>query len=111
MPWIKSTATYDIFIAGRQVTEALHNEDGASGEVVAWVDSIRSGDTEITEAEYLVIAQTIKAHNDTLTAPPSMDEIKASAETDRATKRARIQTSLNLTDDEWSDLKDALNLT
>jgi lipid A disaccharide synthetase len=110
MPWIKSSATYDIFRADRQITEALHNEDGASGEVIAWVEASRAGDVEINEAAYQAIAETIKTHNGTLPVSASMQEIKEARETDREAKRARIQTSLDLTDDEWSDLKDALDL-
>ena len=108
MPWIKSSVTYDIFRADRQITEALHNEDGASGEVIAWVEATRAGDVEISEAAYQAIAETIKTHNGTLPVPASMEEIKAARETDREAKQARIQSSLGLNDAEWLDLKGAL---
>jgi len=78
MTWVKSSTDYETFTAGRGVTDALHREDDSAGDCIAWVESVRSGDSEIDEAEYLRLSQEIRDYNDTIPETPA--PVSASAQ-------------------------------
>lgn len=86
---VKSTLSYDSFIGGRDVENAVHREDDSAGECCAQVSDadVRGSDIAITEAEFSTLVQSIKAYNASLSpvvpvAVLTLKETYATLETD-----------------------------
>lgn len=81
MSYVRANISYQDFITGRDVDNAVGFADkpGSAG----LVESVRPGDTEITEAEYLALQVEILAWNAMIPAPPppilSPDELALQA--------------------------------
>ena len=65
---VKCLRPYEWFIQGRDVSNALHREDGSAGYIVGEVDEKHSGDVPIDDAEYERLAAEIRTYNSAL--PP-----------------------------------------
>ena len=63
MLYVRSRATYNNFITGRDVDSAVHREPCCSGYVIGMVGQPRQGDEIITLEEYEAEAALIKQHN------------------------------------------------
>ncbi len=70
MPTVRSLLSYEEFLAGRSVSNAVHREDRAVGYVVGDVDEARDGDEEITEAVAATERQAIRDYNAAIPVPP-----------------------------------------
>ncbi len=70
MALVRSALPYPAFIAGRDVSNALHREDGAAGYVVGKVARVRSADEKITQEQYDTEAQAIRQYNEDHLPPP-----------------------------------------
>lgn len=65
MPWVTSEETYEAFITGRDVNEAVHNEDGTPG-CAGWVkdEDVRKTDTVVTRSGgYTARLATVMTYN------------------------------------------------
>ena len=100
MPLVRSERPYAEFTSRRRVRNALHREDDGDGYVVADVDELRTGDSEITEQEFETEAKAIRDYNAALPPPdppdpPSADEALVeelrSAQSVAAVKEALIK--------------------
>lgn len=70
MARVRSSLSYPAFIAGRDVSNAVHREDGADGYIVGEVDVVRSNDEEITQEQYEYEVLVIREYNEDHLPPP-----------------------------------------
>lgn len=62
---VKSEVSYSAFCRGRDIDSAVHREDDTPGFIIGLVDeaTLQSTDIRITEAEYHILMDELKAYN------------------------------------------------
>ena len=67
---VRSRESYTRFITGRDTSDVIHREDGASGWIVGVIDGeLRDREEAITESAYDQLAGEIRAYNEGLPVP------------------------------------------